>query len=107
MTTLAPAPTRHVTPKVSVHPLLLGEVEVDHSFVGARILVQRRELQYAAAPLFPVAFFDRVDIAALVGPLWDRVELLDGDQELFAGVRAVHTGGHTPGHQMVYAETSH
>ena len=71
----------------------------------ARILVQRRELQYAAAPLFPVAFFDRTDIAALIGPLWERVELLDGERQLFDGVRTVHTGGHTPGHQMVYVDT--
>ena len=71
----------------------------------AKILVQRRELQYAAAPLFPVAFFDRTDIAALIGPMWERVELLDGDEQLFDGVRTVHTGGHTPGHQMVYVDT--
>jgi len=193
MTDLAPSPISSATATVTVHPLLLGEVEVDHSFVGwatdpgrrlwipttaylllgadapilvdasfrdpvaftaasgvaarrtreqeleaqlaqhglepgdvgyilhthlhhdhtgldarlpeARILVQRRELQYAAAPLFPVAFFDRTDIAALIGPLWERVELLDGEQQLFDGVRTVHTGGHTPGHQMVYVDT--
>jgi glyoxylase-like metal-dependent hydrolase (beta-lactamase superfamily II) len=193
MTALASSPARPLAATVSIHPLLLGEVEVDHSFVGwatnpgsklwipttaylllgadapilvdasfrdpvaftaasgvparrdreqeldiqlaghglepgdvgyilhthlhhdhtgldarlpnARILIQRRELQYAAAPLFPVAFFDRTDIAALVGSLWERVELLDGDQQLFDGVRTVHTGGHTPGHQMVYVDT--
>lgn len=196
MSNLAPAPPPQpstVTSTLSIHPLLLGEVEVDHSFVGwatdpgrkvwipttaylllgadrpilvdasfreaaeftaasgvparrtgdqdleaqlarhglepgdvgyvvhthlhhdhagldarlpeATILVQRRELQYAAAPLFPVAFFDRTDIAALIGPLWPRVELLDGDQQPFAGVQLVHTGGHTPGHQMIYVDT--
>jgi N-acyl homoserine lactone hydrolase len=193
MSTLTPHRSSSLASTLAIHPLLLGEVEVDHSFVGwatdpgrrlwipttaylllgadapilvdasfrdpvaftaasgvparrgreqeleaqlaahglepgdigyilhthlhhdhtgldarlpeARILVQRRELQYAAAPLFPVAFFDRTDIAALVGPLWDRVELLDGEQQLFGGVRTVHTGGHTPGHQMVYVDT--
>jgi N-acyl homoserine lactone hydrolase len=193
MTTLTPDLSSSRDSTLAIHPLLLGEVEVDHSFVGwatdpgrrlwipttaylllgadapilvdasfrdpaaftaasgvparrgreheldvqlaahglepgdvgyilhthlhhdhagldarlpeARILVQRRELQYAAAPLFPVAFFDRTDIAALVGPLWDRVELLDGDEQLFGGVRTVHTGGHTPGHQMIYVDT--
>jgi N-acyl homoserine lactone hydrolase len=78
---------------------------LDAQLSEAKILVQRRELQYAAAPLFPVAFFDRTDIASLIGPLWDRVELLDGEQQLFGGVRTVHTGGHTPGHQMVYVDT--
>jgi hypothetical protein len=62
----------------------------------ARILIQRAELQYAAAPQFPVPFFDRVDVAALIGALWDPVELLDGEGELFTGVRTAHTGGHTP-----------
>lgn len=82
----------------------------DHTGLDARLpnatlLVQRAELQYAAAPQFPIPFFDRVDIAAIVGQLWDRVELLDGESELFPGVRTVHTGGHTPGHQMVYVDT--
>jgi glyoxylase-like metal-dependent hydrolase (beta-lactamase superfamily II) len=193
MSTLTLEPSFSATSTLAIHPLLLGEVEVDHSFVGwatdagrrlwipttaylllgadapilvdasfrdpiaftaasgvrarrtreqeleaqlanhglepgdvgyvlhthlhhdhtgldarlpeAKILIQRRELQYAAAPQFPVAFFDRTDIAALVGLLWERVELLDGDEQLFAGVRTVHTGGHTPGHQMVYVDT--
>ena len=193
MSTLAPDRSSSLTSTLAIHPLLLGEVEVDHSFLGwatdpgrrlwipttaylllgadapilvdasfrdpdaftaasgvparrvreheldvqlaghglepgdvgyilhthlhhdhagldarlpeARILVQRRELQYAAAPLFPAAFFDRTDIAALVGPMWHRVELLDGDEQLFGGVRTVHTGGHTPGHQMIYVDT--
>jgi N-acyl homoserine lactone hydrolase len=82
----------------------------DHTGLDARlpeatILVQRAELQYAAAPQFPVPFFDRTDIAALIGTHWERVELLDGESELFTGVRTVHTGGHTPGHQMVYLDT--
>lgn len=43
-------------------------------------------------------------MAALVGPLWPRVDLLDGDHEVVPGVRTVVTGGHTPGHQMVYVD---
>jgi glyoxylase-like metal-dependent hydrolase (beta-lactamase superfamily II) len=78
---------------------------LDASLPEARILIQRAELQYAAAPQFPVPFFDRTDIAVLIGTLWDRVELLDGESELFTGVRTVHTSGHTPGHQMVYLDT--
>jgi N-acyl homoserine lactone hydrolase len=80
---------------------------LDARLPEARILIQRAELRYAAAPEFPVPFFDRSDIAALIGTLSDRVELLDGDGELFGGVRTVHTGGHTPGHQMVYLDTPH
>ena len=101
---------RHGLEPGDVGYVLHTHLHHDHSGLDARlpdatILVQRQELQYAAAPLFPVAFFDRTDIAALVGPLWERVELLDGEQELFYGVRTVHTGGHTPGHQMVYVDS--
>lgn len=71
---------------------------------NARILVQREELRYAAAPLFPFPFYDRVDVPKLIGPSWDRVELLDGDAGLFPGIRAVVTGGHSPAHQMLYVE---
>lgn len=84
--------------------LHLDHCGLDDQLPNARILVQRAELQYAAAPLFPVPFYDRQDIAKLVGVLWDRVELLDEDSELFPGIRTVTTRGHTPAHQMVYVE---
>lgn len=45
--------------------------------------------------------FDRADIAKLVDPLFDRVEPIDGDLPLADGVTAVHTGGHSPGHQQI------
>ncbi len=84
--------------------LHLDHCGLDDQLPNARILVQRHELQYAAAPLFPVPFYDRQDIAKLVGMLWNRVELLDSDRELFPGIRTVTTRGHTPAHQMVYVE---
>jgi glyoxylase-like metal-dependent hydrolase (beta-lactamase superfamily II) len=77
---------------------------LDDQLPAARILVQRAELQYAAAPLFPFPFYDRVDIPKLVGPLWNRIEILDGEGELFPGIRTVLTGGHTPAHQMLYVD---
>ncbi len=84
--------------------LHLDHCGLDDQLPNARILVQRAELQYAAAPLFPVPFYDRLDIAKLVGELWNRVELLDGESELFPGIRTLITRGHTPAHQMVYVE---
>ncbi len=84
--------------------LHLDHCGLDYKLTSARIFVQRRELQYAAAPLFPVAFYDRLDIARLVNDLWNQVELLDGDAEILPGIRTVVTGGHTPAHQMVYVE---
>jgi glyoxylase-like metal-dependent hydrolase (beta-lactamase superfamily II) len=111
-------PEQELATQLARHGLEAGDVgyvlhtHLHHDHTGlsaglpnARLLVQRAELRYAAAPEFPVPFFDRTDISALVGPLWDRLELLDGEGELFTGIRTVHTGGHTPGHQMVYVDT--
>lgn len=100
---------RHGLEPADVGYLVHTHLHHDHSGLveelpNARILVQRAELQYAAAPFFPFPFYDRVDIPRIVGPLWDRVELLDGDGELFPGIRAVVTGGHSPAHQMLYVE---
>jgi glyoxylase-like metal-dependent hydrolase (beta-lactamase superfamily II) len=107
---LAPQLARHGLEPGDIGYVLHTHLHHDHTGLDARLpeaklVIQRAELQYAAAPQFPVAFFDRVDVAALIGTLWGRVELLDGESELFTGVRTVHTGGHTPGHQMVYVDT--
>lgn len=75
----------------------------DHLVPNARILVQRRELQNAAAPdIYPVPFYDRLNVARLVHDLWPRVEVLDGEAEVAPGIRCVPMPGHTPGHQAVY-----
>jgi glyoxylase-like metal-dependent hydrolase (beta-lactamase superfamily II) len=89
--------------------LLFTHLHLDHTGVAdrlpnARLVIERTELQYAAAPLFPAVFYDRIDIAKFVDPLWSRIELLDGDSEIVEGVRTVLTGGHSAGHQMVYVD---
>lgn len=79
----------------------------DYLLPNARILVQRGELQNAAAPnFFPVPFYDRVNVARLIDPLWHQVDILDGDSELFPGIRTVHMPGHTPAHQAIYVQTA-
>jgi N-acyl homoserine lactone hydrolase len=79
----------------------------DHLFANARIFVQRKELQNAAAPnIFPRPFYDHLNIARLIFELKDRVEILDGEQELFSGMRLVDMPGHTPGHQAIYVTTN-
>ena len=79
----------------------------DYLLPNARILIQRKELQNAAAPNFyPVPFYDRVNVARLVDPLWKQVDVLDGDSEIFPGIRTVHMPGHTPAHQAVFVETA-
>ncbi len=72
----------------------------DHLIPAARILVQRRELQNAAAPdMYPVPFYDRLNVARLVHDHWPRVDVLDGEAEIVPGVPMP---GHTPGHQAIY-----
>ena len=79
----------------------------DYLLPKARILVQRRELQNAAAPnIFPVPFYDRLNVSRLVFDLWDRLDILDGDLEPFPGIRCVPMPGHTPGHQAIYVATN-
>ncbi len=75
-----------------------------YKFDNAEIFVQRRELQFAAAPLYPTSSYDRVDIARLIGDLWPRLTLLDGDTDVFPGIGTRVTQGHTPAHQMVLVE---
>jgi glyoxylase-like metal-dependent hydrolase (beta-lactamase superfamily II) len=78
----------------------------DYLLPDARILVQRAELQNAAAPdLYPMPFYDRLNVARLIDPLWSRVDILDGDVEPLPGIRCVTMPGHTPGHQAVYVAT--
>lgn len=75
----------------------------DHLVPNARILVQRRELQHAAAPdMYPAPFYDRLNVARLVHDHWSRVEVLDGEAAIAPGLRCVPMPGHTPGHQAVY-----
>ena len=86
-------------------------VHMDHAgqdilLPNARILVQREELRNAAAPdMYPGPFYDRLNIARLIDPLWSRVEVLDGECEPLPGVRCVPMPGHTPGHQSIYVQT--
>ena len=100
---------RHQLKPADIGYVVHTHLHIDHCGLddllpNARILLQRAELQYAAAPFFPAYWYDRQDIAKLVSTLWDRVDLLDEERELFPGIRTVFTGGHTPAHQMVYVE---
>jgi len=99
--------------------VIITHLHYDHCgkcdiFPNAKFIIQRAELQEAAAPLAPAAldvggralFYDRPDIATIVDKLWDRVVLIDGDEEIVPGVRCIlFANSHTPGSQAVYVET--
>ena len=76
-------------------------------FTHARFLIQRIELQYAAAP-YPI--FANAYEAPTTGmtPAYSKTkfEVLDGDVDLADGLKIIFAPGHTPGMQCVVANTA-
>lgn len=72
-----------------------------HRCKKARVIVQKKELQFALSP------------HPLQGYLYDpkllnclRFELVTGDQEVVPGIQVIHLPGHTPGIQAVSVNTA-
>lgn len=95
--------------------LILTHLHFDHYlnarlFTNARIVLNRREYLHVLlpenAPVLPRSSYPREVFAWLVDEAWERLELVDGEHEVLPGLRVIWTGGHTPGHQIVVAETS-
>lgn len=85
--------------------VILTHLHWDHAggnryFENATFYAQRIEMQYAAAPL-------EIHRASYDLPLLIKTEykILDGDQELFAGISVIVTPGHSPGSQCVLVDT--
>lgn len=117
--TLAAQLARHGLEPGDITTTLITHLHYDHAggveqLPNSRFVIQRTELMAAAAPRGPDElelgsrdmFFDRRDVAALVDPLWDRVELIEGDKRILPGIDCVlYANSHTPGSQCVYVET--
>jgi glyoxylase-like metal-dependent hydrolase (beta-lactamase superfamily II) len=97
-----------------VDTLVLTHLHFDHYlnarlFSHARIVVNRREFEYVMDPAnrraLPRGSFPREVFAWLVDEAWDRLELVEGEAEVVAGMRVIETGGHSPGHQIVVVDT--
>ena len=100
-----------IDPK-DVEYVLLTHLHWDHAgncglFPDARVLVQRSELRYAAAP---GRFFERSFLSAPSG--WDRapylvsnLDPLDGATTIVPGLSVLPVPGHTPGSQAIIAST--
>lgn len=101
---------------IGVHPseidiVIATHLHWDHCynhevFTNARFLVQRRELQYAAAP-HPIFMNAYEAPTAGMTPAYGRTafEVLDGDTDILGGLKVIQAPGHTPGMQCVAANT--
>ncbi|NIA13000.1 MAG: MBL fold metallo-hydrolase [Nitrospiraceae bacterium] len=94
----------NVTHIVLTH-LHWDHMQLNHLFPNATVYVQRREMEVAAAPVYPL-YYNHQDIARLLAEDGDRLVFLDGDTEILPGIKAAFAGGHTLGSQMLYVNTS-
>ncbi len=96
-----------------IDAVILTHLHWDHCynlklFPNAKVYVQKKEVEHAAAP----SAFDRKAYVAAPGcgvPGWfdafDRIERVDGDREIFPGITGLLSPGHTPGEMSVLVET--
>lgn len=88
-----------------VTDVILTHLHWDHAgnnmlFRNASFYVQRKELQYAAAPLkVHEGSYDRTLVFRT------RYEVMDGDDEIMEGISVIATPGHSPGSQSVLINT--
>ena len=73
----------------------------NHLFPNAKSVIQRKEIAFSAGEYMPGQC---PDLHWFVENI-DRVEFIDGDIELFPGIKCVLSIAHTGGHQYVEVET--
>ncbi len=99
-----------------VTDLVMTHLHWDHAgnlglFPQARIHVQAAEVAFCTGTAMlhaaVSAIYAAADVQSLVPPLFEgRVNLVDGDVELFPGIELARVGGHTPGSQVVRVRTA-
>jgi N-acyl homoserine lactone hydrolase len=96
-----------------IETIIMTHLHWDHChntefFPNARMLVQKREIQYAIAPL-PIHAMAYESLIAKMRPPWiksiEQIEIIEGDLEIVPGVSVVTLPGHTKGIQGVLVET--
>jgi glyoxylase-like metal-dependent hydrolase (beta-lactamase superfamily II) len=80
-------------------------------FPKAKFVIQRAELEFWTGPRMRYQVLDS-QIRPKVRPGLERlkqqgrIELIDGDHELYAGLNLLKAAGHTPGSQMIALQTA-
>jgi glyoxylase-like metal-dependent hydrolase (beta-lactamase superfamily II) len=87
--------------------IIQTHLDIDHTgktslFPNAKIVIQRKEMAFHAA--YYCKLGHSPDLPWFVSNL-DRVEFIDGDVELFSGLKCVLAPAHTAGHQHVEVQT--
>lgn len=87
--------------------VVLTHLDIDHTgkvplFTNAKIIIQRKEMAFQASYWSKLGHSP--DLPWFVSNL-NRVEFIDGDVELFEGVRCILAPAHTGGHQHVEVHT--
>lgn len=86
---------------VIVTHLHFDHIALAHLYPNARLIVQKRELDYARNPHpWDAPFYDRRTLGNL------NFELIDGEKEVIPGIAVFLTPGHSPGGQSVEINTA-
>jgi len=103
----------HGVPPEDIDDIIITHAHFDHlsnvvnEYKNARIHIQKKEYDFVTNPPHPW-FQELVDIE-LIKQLAEKGEprfnLIDGECELFPGIKTIPTPGHTAGHQSVLIET--
>lgn len=100
-----------------IDTIILTHPHFDHFdgiefFKDAKVYTQRACYRYVVEDCAELKFFRnfmyprKKDFYAMVDLMWEgRLKLLDGDKELFPGIRVIRVDGHYPGLQMVVVKT--
>ncbi len=106
--------THGVEPE-DVDEIIITHAHFDHlstvinEYKNARIYIQNEEVEFVTNPPHP--WFGELVDTTLIQQLAEegapRFNLINGEVELFPGIRTVLTPGHTKGHQSILVETEY
>lgn len=91
--------------EIVVHTHLhFDHVGSNELFPNATFLVNEAELPWALCPP-PYGVYYYREFSHHVRKILDQIQIVHGDYQVAPGIRIVFTGGHSPGHSVVFVET--
>ena len=77
----------------------------NEAFPNATFLVHQAELPWALCPP-PFGVYYYREFSSHIRNVLDQIQIIHGNYHVAPGVRIVYTGGHSPGHCIVFVDTS-